>query len=62
MTRRDGGQFPGDHARNVLRWDVIILDQGGKDGATSPTTPSVIVRGAGCGCPPSHRREKRTSA
>jgi hypothetical protein len=44
VRERHGGEFPGDHARYVLRSHVIILDQGGNTGGTSPANPSAIVR------------------
>ena len=44
VHERHGGEFPGDHARYVLRSHVIILDQGGNTGGTSTAKPSAIVR------------------
>jgi hypothetical protein len=47
VRERHGGDFPGEHARYVLRSAVIILDQRGSDSSGSPATPSAIVRASG---------------
>jgi hypothetical protein len=44
VHERHGGNYPGTHARYVLRSHVIILDQGGNTGGTSPANLSAIVR------------------
>lgn len=61
VHERHGGEFPGSHARYVVRSRVVLLDQGDKIGATSPTCPSAIVREMDSRHQRSHHRSKRTS-
>jgi hypothetical protein len=61
IRERHGGAFPGDHALHVLRSSIVILDQGGRDGAESHANPSVIVRGAAVPRSSQDNCNKRTS-
>jgi hypothetical protein len=61
VPERHGGNFPGNHARYVLRSRVVILDHGDKTGPASPANPSAIVRSADTAMKPAHDDEKRIS-
>lgn len=56
-----GGEFPGEHARYVLRSPVVPLDQSGGTGPTSRANPSAIVRSASGHIGESGTANKRTS-
>lgn len=60
VHERHGGEFPGGHARYVLRSSVVILGQEGH-AATRPASPSAIVRNMASRYQPRHHRTKRTS-
>jgi hypothetical protein len=47
VRERHGGEFPGQHARYVLRSPVVILEQGGGTGSRWPANPFANVRAAG---------------
>jgi hypothetical protein len=54
IRERHAGEFPGEHARYVLRWPVVNLD-------SSPANPFAIVRDAAGARKDTTGREKRTS-
>ena len=46
VRERHGGDFPGDHARYVLRSSVQVITGDCHNGPQSPANQSVIVRGS----------------
>ena len=60
VRERHGGEFPGHHARYVLRSPIFVLDYSKGAGEDNPSNASVIVRKPE-GIPGSERPEKLIS-